>query len=782
MGKFFTYKEIPFVADYGVQTCLEPVCLDIETSHKTVNGELITWISSIQVLWGKEYHLFSTAYELCEWYNFIISKYGFGYKEYKGTSYLRKLITYIHNAKFDLSYLIPFFKKCLPDLLDENGEPLKDEKGRLVVMGTLSLDEHEIIQYAQGALLFRCSYKLTNRSLENWGKTMNVKHKKKVGFYDYNKVRFPDEINQLTDKEKEYDMYDVLCLQECLKKHMMINNEALASYNGKKALPLTATGYPRRDLSENCLRSKSYMKLFYESKMTGEIYHACLCCYSGGYTHNNRFIAGQLVQIESNIKYRNKYRYVAAIGHRDFTSFYPSQLKKMLFPFGMWQVEYDINEDEIEMTLDEIVELYPRQTGIAWIRINKAYLRSLDITMPFMQECKLIYDKDDLVRKVVDNGRIIYLEFKEDKYADFYVDSVTLSILCEQYVIDSQTIKVWSCTNMPLPHEITDIIDKYFKGKSDKKIEWKKALKECGEMAEKTLTCATELALVKAWLNSLYGVFATRIVREQWNFDDKTLKFKLETPYDPEKDTKDEIAEKILQWEYEGVEHYYESNKSFIPFIVGVMTTSYARKQLYTVIKDCIGYDNAIYADTDSCYYISTPEIEKKLENYNALLRASAPSVELSNGEKAYYDYFDLEGNLRAFKGLHSKCYGYVNMQGEFKLIVAGVPARTIIGMNGDVPIYLTREEEISCFVNGKRVLENCDPIEALDKLSDGYTFYINTGLTAKYINYGEIRTFNIDGHIVHTAGGCVLLPAEQKEIKPFNVKEFINPDFKDEI
>lgn len=768
MGKYFVYKGMPFVADYGVQTCLEWVNLDIETSHEYVDGELVTWISSIQLLWGKEYHLFRTAEELCNWYNDTIKAYGFGIR---GNS-IRRLVTYIHNAKFDLSYLIPFFKVLLPDYVDDEGLPLTNEKGRPLVMGTLSLDEHEIIQYAQGPLLWRCSYKLSNRSLENWGEVMNIEHKKKVGYYDYNKVIYPD--TPLSEEEQQYDKYDVLALQECLRKQMSLNHEALAEYNGLKRVPLTSTGYVRRDLSESCLKSKSYMKIFNEGRMTGEIYHACLCSYSGGYTHNNRFYADTLIETGKSYKCHGKTVHVESIGHRDFTSHYPTQMVKESYPLGKWSLFYQASDDNKICTVDDVLKEYPRYSCIVYMRIHKAWLRDLSITMPFLQECKLIYDKTDLKRKTVDNGRIMYIEFKEGNYCDFYVDNITLSILKEQYHMEYEIGKVWECPNMKLPREITDIINKYFKGKSDKKIEWKKAVEDLGELAEKTIQTATELQLVKAWLNAIYGCFATRPVRENWIFDTQTLQFKLDAPYELT-DSKDEIAYKNYMYECEGIEHYYESNNNFVPFIVGVMVTAYARKQLYDFVTKCIGYENILYCDTDSAYYISNSEVEKRIEDMNTRNRAVAPFVTASNGKKVYYDYFDSEGSLRAFKGLHSKCYGYVNEHNEFKLTVAGVPARTIIGMDGDKPIYLTREDELAYYVKGKRVTKKCTPVQALDKLRDGYVFYINTGLTAKYINYGEIRIYDVNGHKVTTGGGCVLLPAKHKEIKEFKITEIHN-------
>ena len=84
--------------------------------------------------------------------------------------------------------------------------------------------------------------------------------------------------------------------------------------------------------------------------------------------------------------------------------------------------------------------------------------------------------------------------------------------------------------------------------------------------------------------------------------------------------------------------------------------------------------------------------------------------------------------------------------------------------MDGDKPIYYTREEELSGAEN--------DPVKALDHLSDNFTFKVNTGICALYVGATGYQTdrkpeiLNIDGHEIHTAGGCVLKKLESKTVK----------------
>jgi hypothetical protein len=150
--------------------------------------------------------------------------------------------------------------------------------------------------------------------------------------------------------------------------------------------------------------------------------------------------------------------------------------------------------------------------------------------------------------------------------------------------------------------------------------------------------------------------------------------------------------------------------------------------------------------------------------------RKSAHFVTLDNGKVEYYDEFTEEPECLAFKGLHAKCYGVVTSKG-LELTIAGVPARTLIDVKNGVPIYYTREEELAGDIK--------DPFKALDKLSYGFEFKINAGVSALYIGATGLNSerlpaiLNIDGHEVHTCGGCVIRKLKSKVIHDvdFNVK-----------
>jgi hypothetical protein len=236
----------------------------------------------------------------------------------------------------------------------------------------------------------------------------------------------------------------------------------------------------------------------------------------------------------------------------------------------------------------------------------------------------------------------------------------------------------------------------------------------------------------------------------------------------------------ITQDEVEaGLEEFYTGKNNFLPYQIGCVVTSLARLELYQFIKT-IGYERCLYCDTDSIFYISDNDTEKRIEALNKSLRATAHAVTLANGKLEYCNEFTAEPDCIAFKGLHSKCYGVVTAKG-LEITIAGVPARTIIGMEGDKPIYYTREQELAG--------EEKDPVKALDHLTDNFEFKINTGICALYIGaegYNTVRepkVLFIDGHEIHTAGGCVLNKLDSKRVvldpekKKKNYDININPE-----
>ena len=706
----YNTKNISFMRrSHAPSVCNEPIMLDIETSNNHADDprELRTWIVSVQIMFNGEYYLVRKPEDVVDFFNGLYDAFGFNDDKRAKNHF----VCYIHNASYDLSYLIPYFERGIR------------QYGKRRSKGLIT-KENQFITYTVGSFEFRCSYQLSGMSLEKWSNEMNTEHKKRVGLYDYDKVLYQD--SELDDNEQDYDMYDVLTMRECLDKQLEYHRDDMTS------VPFTKTGYIRRTLRASCNSDRTYRKKYFENtKLDSRLYQNMRDAYSGGYTHNNRYHINEVIE--------------ATIGHRDFKSHYPTQMAVNDFPLGTPQMVYDVDMTDDYLELSDILDMSPEFSTLTEIVVYEARLRTPEITMPFLAESKGF---GKVQQDLVDNGR--YIMFKSEDGVKFTFTNYDLEIITEQYEMDYAIGTVWRMKNEPLPECILSVVNKYFKGKSDKKNVVKDLTEKYGKLDPRTIDAQFELQMDKASLNSIYGCCATNPLRDSWTFNDN-VEFKRTMVTD------DAVISDALN-------KYYARRNSFLPYQVGVWITAMARHELYEYVK-AVGYENVLYCDTDSIFYIKNDETETAIEALNAEKHAKASYVVLDNGNREYYDVFDSEPDCKAFKGLHSKCYGVVTDKG-LELTIAGVPARTLIGVKDGKPVYKTREEELAG--------DETDPIKALDKLTFGVEFNVNAGTTAIYIGalgndtWREPTIIEVDGHEISTAGGCVIRKTEKKVIRDF--------------
>ena len=725
MASIINKNGLQFKMAKGTYYCLEPICADTETSNNHADDpkDLITWISSIQVLFNGNYYLFRYPEELVDFYRKLDRKY-----KLKPGKFRYNVVTYFHNLSFDMAALLPYLRQ-LPDYGNEY---------QGIIEGP-----NKFLTYVRGPFEFRCSYRLSGMSLEKWGKEMTIEHPKAVGLYDYDKIIYQDD--ELDENSQIYDRLDVISLKECLDKQFAFHKDDIST------TVLTSTGYIRRTLRSSCRKQKFYRNdYFSKTRLNSDNYIFALRSYSGGYTHMNRWYSSMLLKCNTTVEYMpftGDYVKIEKIKHRDFKSHYPSQMTCRDFPIGRPQLVY-YDDIPTNYSMEKIFKYMDENYYLVKIRFTHAELRDPAISMPFMQYAKMYQCKTNF--KILDNGRV--LEWDGD--CIMYLDSYTLRILYEQYHMTYHICEVWAMKLGPLPDCIVKVVDKYFKGKSDKKALVHELTKQFGKLDPQTVDAEFLLSQDKKGLNSCYGCMCMNPLRDQMAIDDDFVFF-YKTLY---------VKEETIK---EGLDTYYNNRNSFLPYQIGCAVTSLARYELAEFIGvfpgKGIGYKYVIYSDTDSLFYISNEQTEAAVEALNAEKRKTAHSVVLDNGKIEFYDEFTEEPDCLAFKGLHSKCYGVVTDKG-LEITIAGVPARTITGLdeNGK-PKYFTREEELA---NG----EKC-PYKALDHLTDDFTFHINTGVCALYVGATGYNTprvptiLNIDGHEIHTAGGCVIKKLESKAI-----------------
>lgn len=168
---------------------------------------------------------------------------------------------------------------------------------------------------------FRCSYIMTNLSLENWGKQIGIE--KKTGQLDYDsKLRTP--YTELSELEKEYCEFDILVMYYGIKKE-------IARYGDVFSIPLTSTGKVRKAVKELLFEDKSYNRWIKSLVPDINEYRLLLKAFQGGYCHCNKIHANKII----DSMYLNMIGDLNenVISHWDFTSSYPTVLLSEKYPY-----------------------------------------------------------------------------------------------------------------------------------------------------------------------------------------------------------------------------------------------------------------------------------------------------------------------------------------------------------------------------------------------------------------------------------------------------------------
>lgn len=263
-----------------------PCAFDIEVSSFYYNGEknasMYIWQFGILnwVTYGRTWE---------EYQNFLAVL-----SEVLGLSEDMRLVVYVHN----LAYEWQFVRKIL-----------KWDK-------VFFLDERKPVYAITGGYEFRCSLKLSSKSLAKVGEDL-VKYKehKHVGDLDYQLNRFHS--TPLTDEELGYCEADIRVLLAYIQEK--IETDKQIDY-----IPLTNTGYVRNHCRKACFkRYKDYKRLMSELTLDADEYSQLKRGFAGGFTHANaRYVA------------EGKEKPLENVGSFDFTSSYPAVMLTEQFPMS----------------------------------------------------------------------------------------------------------------------------------------------------------------------------------------------------------------------------------------------------------------------------------------------------------------------------------------------------------------------------------------------------------------------------------------------------------------
>lgn len=480
--------------------------------------------------------------------------------------------------------------------------------------------------------------------------------------------------------------YDVVVLHECITAQMNLYCDTT------KTIPLTMTGYVRREVRNEFKTDKKYRRDFLNSRLDEHQYKLCCNAFSGGLTHGNRFYANET--LHGNIR------------HRDFISHYPTQQRCYTFPRGKFFEYYNILKNKKPIELNTVLNLSSQFCYLITINVTELQVKE-GITLPTAQTYKFYQGRIELPQKTIeDNGRLLY--FKGNSIITL-CDS-DFEILCRQYNMRFKIVEILTAVRGKCPKYMINSVDRFFYNKTMFKNQYE---------LTKNRDDYLMLMLSKNNLNGIYGMSATKLVRDEWQ--EKNGEW-------IKKEQNNDCIKSAL-------DKYYNGFNNFNSYQLGVWTTANARWELIEFVE-LIGYDKFIYADTDSIFYFSDSDTENKINAKNAELREKAERDKCYieyDGQRQYYNEFKLEKeNITDFRFLHSKCYAYITDNTELHCTIAGVSA---VGADGT-----TREAEL----------------QTIDNLKHNFVFTKCGGTKTKYF-YNAPTTEYIDGHKTEFSAGAVI-------------------------
>lgn len=468
---------------------------------------------------------------------------------------------------------------------------------------------------------FRCSYRLSGYNLETLAKNL-IYHKieKMVGSLDYSKMRHST--TPLTNEELQYCFHDVRIVCAYIQERIEIDGNITK-------LPLTKTGYVRNACKIACYgKSKKdskyykYKNLMEELTMTPEEYILLRCAFMGGYTHANSFYVGKIMKNVTSMDFTSSYPYVL------FSEKYPMTKGELCYP--------------------DIEEVYKKLNIYAWILDIELY----DVESKILQDDFISYSRCvKCTGYTLNNGRV-----NSAKYIHIVVTSIDFQIIMKTYNFYGgiKIIKAYRYELHYLPTDfINEMLSYYEKKTTLKGIEGKEI----------------EYLNGKEMLNSCYGMVVTSPVRPL-------------ITYDNEAEDGEEWGEETISIA-DGVEKYNKNPNRFLPYIVGVFVTAYARFNLWSGVIQC--KDDYIYSDTDSIKLINYEDHKEYFEKYNEiaiekLKRACeyhkipwekvAPKTQ--KGDTKILGLWDFDGFYTRFKTLGAKRY-MTEENGEISLTVSGL-------------------------------------------------------------------------------------------------------------
>ena len=567
----------------------------------------------------------------------------------------RKLIVFCHFLEFEFQFMRNFFK----------------------VDKVFAVDKRKVVYAIIEDIEYRCSFKLTNMGLQKLcQKTPGVTFGKRDGkAFNYSKKRYPD--TPLTNLELGYCVCDVLGLVQALENRM--EDDTLAT------LPITSTGYVRREYREKCLAEPNYRNKYFLSKQLNPITYTL--CREG----SRGAISGSSHLHTDEILYE--------VDSFDIKSSYPYNMCTQPFPSTKFiQVRCKYGTEKFYKLLNDFCCL------ITWsVKNHKQDSFGIRLKswqgIPYISKAKCRAIEGERCG----NGKVFWA-----RKLGMVCTEIDFKIIETDYKLEDVTIHdMWIAQKELLPLTFREHLLEMFQYKTDL------------EDGDKYL-----YNKYKNKINASFGMMVTDITRP-------------EIVYCPTNEQQWLAVEPELS---KALKRYYHNKKSFLSYQDGVWVLAHARSCLHTGMQ-IVGSD-LVQVDTDSVKTLGDYKKEFKELNkiiINDIESNNTKAYSIKNGKKHYLGVWEHEDEedgksrnptYKEFKTLGAKKYA-VKKWGHDEIEI------TVAGLSKEAGAWFDKHGGLSIFTHGTKL-----PYE-----EDGRT--VSGRTSSLYNDYTSVYKVSIQGHEV---------------------------------
>lgn len=620
-----------------------------------------------------------------------------------------KICIFVHNLSYEFAFIKDFFKW---------------EK-------ILCTSNRKIISAETDQLIFRCTYFLSNMSLDKFLKNENVPEEFRKTKMDYDKERYP--WTPIDEEEYKYCANDVIGLHMAIKRR--IEDSPSCDINN---MPITSTGYVRKDCRKAVGENYRNRARFKREALSLDYFKMCHKAFRGGNTHANRRYANKILK---------------NLGMQDIRSSYPASL--ILFDYPTKFVEMS---KFLQKEFDFYLKNYKKWAMLITVSFKDIKLKNPDATpVPYISisKCdnlKFKHTGDDNKHCLeVDNGRILSCEFLEITCTE--IDYI---MICDQYEWPEgceAITRVLVSKKKPIPVELKKQILKYFYDKT--------SLKQDDDDPDFDPDIKYMYNQSKSRLNGIYGMHVTLPIKPEYliNNEDEAIYVRYAGDEEDTEIPAHSVYESPYTSEDELLKEFYDSFASFLSYQVGVWVTSYSRMLLDWGMQCCLRtlddgkvVSDLVYVDTDSCKYLNPELHEDAFKALNSKIEAMAEKRGAFidyEGKRWYLGVYEEEMRAIRFKTFGAKKYMYEfeyvdkethELKKDFEITISGVP----------------KKEGKKCILKDVQRGLLKDPFD----IKKGYVFHA-VKMTSFYMDYDKMQEFTTDcGKKVYFGSNVAMQPS----------------------